>query len=248
MTVTFNRPRRLNAIREQTLHELLAALHRAAEDDGVRVVVLTGAGRAFCAGQDLTELGERLAGGNHDEHAALTRLQDATRAVITHPKVVIAAINGVAVGFGAEISLAADIRVAARSASIGFVEVTRALAPTGGITWLLPRLIGHGRAADLLVSGEIVDARRCYGYGLVTRLFHDETFQQDVQDLAAAMAANAPISVALVRESLRRTWFEDFDAMLDLEVQGMRRCLTTQDLVEGTDAFLRGRAPEYTGR
>jgi enoyl-CoA hydratase/carnithine racemase len=248
MIVTFNRPRRLNAVRERTLRELRDALDRAAADDEVRVVVLTGAGRAFCSGQDLAELEGRLSSGADNADAELRALQDVTRAVLEHPKLVIAALNGVAVGFGAEISLAADLRVAAQSARLGFVEVRRALSPTGGITWLLPRLIGHGRAADLLTSGDIVEAPRAYGLGLVTRLYGDDHFPAGWQELAGQLADNAPVSVRNVRQALRVTWSRGLDEMLDLEIEGMKACLATADLAEGTAAFLGGRKPTYLGR
>ncbi len=248
LTVTLDRPDRLNAVTAQTLTRFLELIERAEADD-VAVVVVTGAGKAFSSGQDLQELDTDLAQGtdaDFRDHLAL--FQSVTQRILAHPKPFIAAINGVAVGFGAELALACDVRLASTQARIGFVEATRALFQTNGVMWLLPRIIGHGNAAHLLLSGSIVDAEEAHRIGLVSRVYGPDELPAATRELAERIRDNAPISVRLVKRVLGVTWEERLDQVMAREVDGMLDCIRSEDLAEGTRAFLEGRPPRYQGR
>lgn len=248
LTVTFDRSDRLNAFRAASVQELRAVLADAAGDESVRAVIFTGRGRAFSAGQDLAELEESVQDGIlADAPERVAQLQALAAQMLSHPKVLIAAVNGIAVGLGAEIAIACDIRIAGRSARIGFVEVTRGLFETNGVMWLLPRLVGLGHAADLMLSGDIVDAETAARIGLVSRLVDDDDLMGEALTLAHRIAGNAPIPVGLVKELLGRTWERTFDETLAAETTGVLRCLASDDLREGTQAFLEKRAPRYRG-
>jgi enoyl-CoA hydratase/carnithine racemase len=248
-TVRLARPTKLNAVRDQTLRELLDVLSWTERQDSVRVVVLTGAGRAFCAGQDLGELGEALTDVDLDAaRDSLRRFQQVTRAMLGHSKVLIAALNGVAVGFGAELALACDIRVASTNASIGFVEATRGLFQTNGVLWLLPRIVGHGAAAHLLLTGAIVPAEEAQRLGLVSACLEPSDLSAGTSTLAGTVAGNAPIPVRRIKEVLRTTWDADVERVMSREVDGMLACMVSEDLREGTAAFHEGRRPVYRGR
>ena len=248
LEATFDRPTCLNAIRRQTLLQLTDILDRAAESDSVRVIVFTGRGRAFSAGQDLVELNSLLSTANGAGAAQVDALQEVTRQLIAHPKVTIAAINGVAVGFGAELAVACDLRIVAEAARLGFVEATRGLFQTNGVTWLLPRLVGHGRAADLLLSGELISGAEAHRIGLASRLVPDDQLLVSSRELATRLAANAPISLRLIKQAMRSTWGQDLDTAMAAEVSGMLECVHSDDLREGTTAFLEKRRAAYRGR
>lgn len=246
--VWFNRPDRLNAVRRKSLDELLELLESSASDPEVRVVVFTGRGRAFTAGQDLDELNQLLNADGLHAREQVRSLQSLTRLILEHPKVTIASLNGVAVGFGAELALNCDIRIASTAARIGFPEATRGLFQTNGVTWLLPRVVGHGVAARLLLTGELLDGAEAYRLGLATDLAEPDQLDSRTRELALTIAQNAPVSLRLIKDSFQRVWREDLDAALENEVAGMSACLDTSDLREGTRAFLEKRAPIYEGK
>lgn len=244
LVVTLARPGVLNAFRRATFDDLRAALADAEHDTTIGSVVITGEGRAFSAGQDLDELG--VDGAGEAAREALERLQGVTREMLAHRVPLVAAVNGVAVGFGAELPLACDVRLAAPSAAFGYVETRRALAQTNGSTWLLPRIVGHGRAARILLTGEMVDAATAVTWGLVSAV-EDDVLAAAV-DVAERIAANAPLSVAFVRRAMRRTWDADLEEMLGLEVEGMLMALGSDDVHEGVRAFRERREPRWSGR
>ncbi len=247
--ITINRPHVLNAFRQQTFAELRAALSGAADDPGVRVVVLTGRGRAFSAGEDLSETADQFADKSDAELASvLADLQDLTRQVMNHPKIVVAAVNGIAVGFGAELAIACDARIAAQSAEFAFMEVRRGLYPTNGVLYLLPRLIGHGRALDLFLTGDRMDAPTAYGAGLVSRVVPDAELEAAVLKWADTVAAGAPIPVRLLKQHVRRTWDSDLETMMELETRGIISCIRSEDMSEGVAAFAQRRSPNFRGR
>lgn len=249
LTITLDCPDRLNAVTSGTLVRLLELLDLANGDD-VRVVVVTGAGRAFSAGQDLQELDDDL-NGPPDEtkhHRQLAAYQAITDRVMASSKPFIAAVNGVAVGFGAELALACDVRIASDTARIGFVEATRGLFQTNGVMWLLPRVVGHGNAARMLLTGEILGADACLRSGLVSSVHPAAELPDAVAALARRIRDNAPTSVRLVKEVLGVSWTESREQVMQREVDGMLAVLRTEDLLEGTRAFLEGRSPAYTGR
>jgi enoyl-CoA hydratase/carnithine racemase len=244
---TLNRPKVLNAFRQQTFQDLFAILEAVKHDDDVRVLIITGQGRAFCAGEDLAELSQSLdTVSEHEARGLLETFQRVTRELTEHPKIMIAALNGLAVGFGAELAIASDVRIASETASFTFAEAKRGLFQTNGVMYLLPRLIGVGRAASMFLTAEKCSVTRALEYGLVTQVVAPEALLETAKQLAKQIAGNAPISVRLIKQVLRQsTTLED---ALQLEVNGMLECLYSEDLREGTRAFLEKRVPVYVGK
>ncbi|MFI6817671.1 enoyl-CoA hydratase/isomerase family protein [Nonomuraea sp. NPDC050328] len=247
--ITFDRPEVLNAFRDRTFAELATALDEAERDEAVRVVVLTGNGRAFSAGIDLSETREHMSGvTEQDMRRRLEGLQDVTRRLVSYRKTVIAAVNGIAVGVGAELAIASDLRIAAEDAEFAFMEVRRGLYPTNGVLFFLPRLVGHGRAADLLLSGDRIGAEQALVAGLVSRAVPAAELMATTLGLAERIGRAAPLPVRLIKRHLRRTWELGLEEVLDLEVEGSLSCLRGQDLGEGLLAFAEKRDPEFHGR
>jgi len=247
---TFNRPAVLNAFRQATLREFISILDDVKADDMVRVLVITGKGRAFSAGIDLKEMAypssdSLLLKQAYDE---LQAIQDVTRRMVQLPKIIIAAVNGIAVGIGVETALASDIRLAADKATFAFTEVKRALSETNGVMYILPRLVGQGRAMQMLLTGEMVLAQDALSAGLVTRVVAQDQLMEYAMDMAHTIAANAPLSVRLVKKTMQRTYDLDLEAVMQLEVDGMIQCFRSEDLVEGFNAFLEKRSPVYKGK
>ncbi|HEX4934660.1 MAG TPA: enoyl-CoA hydratase-related protein [Gemmatimonadaceae bacterium] len=248
LTVTFNRPERLNAFRRAEYHRLRDLLGEIERDAAVRVVVLTGSGRGFCAGEDLKELdaASHEAAG-HD--AALTRenalvLQDITRTVVRSERVYLAAVNGVAAGFGAELACACDVRLAGEGGRFLFPEVKRGLFITNGISYTLPRLVGDNWAATLLLTGDGIDAPTAKRIGLVSEVVAGESLLAVAQAMAAGIAANAPTAVRHTKRILRG----DADALeraLATEVAYLDAVLASGEYLEGARAFVEKRLPRY---
>ncbi|WP_131736598.1 enoyl-CoA hydratase/isomerase family protein [Actinomadura roseirufa] len=248
LVVTFDRPEVLNAFRQRTYGELVAALDEAARDDAVGAVVLTGRGRAFSAGTDLKEAGAQLAAGTDADLVERTNaLQDLTRLFTGHPKVIISAVNGIAVGVGVELAIASDLRLAGHSASFAFKEVHRGLFPSNGVLYSLPRLIGHGRAVDLLLSGETIDAAEAYRAGLVSRLVPDAGLLDAALELAGRVTGAAPTPVRMIKKAMHRVWELDLEEVLALETEGLLACLRGQDVLEGVRSFAERRPAVYRG-
>lgn len=246
-TIRFHRPATLNALRAEDIVRVGDLLRRIAGDESIRVVVLTGTGRAFTSGEDLNELSAHLNGNGDLPHheAHLERFQDLTRLLLGLPQPTIAALNGVAVGVGAELSLACDIRIAAESARFGFPEVTRGLLGTNGVFSLLPRVAGSGPATYLLLSGEIIPAERAAAFGIVTSVVPDDEFAGAVAALAQRLAGNAPLSMRLTKRLLVDEPLLDLEGVLARETEGMTECLFAPDIREGTVAFLEDRATAF---
>lgn len=247
LTVTFNRPERLNAFRRAEYTRLRDLLVEIEGDGETRVVVLTGSGRGFCAGEDLKEVAAE--GATHD--ASITRdnvlvLQDITRRIARSERVYIAAVNGVAAGFGAELACACDLRVASRSARFLFPEVRRGLFITNGISYLLPRIVGALWASTLLLTGEPIDATVAREIGMVTHLFEGEALLAAAQALAAQVAGCAPTSIRLTKQILRNDEGA-LERALNTEVEYLERCLASRDYLEGARAFVEKREPHFRG-
>lgn len=247
---TFQRPEVLNAFRQATLRDFIAILDEVEADPSVRVLVLTGTGRAFSAGIDLKEIGQSAARAPalKQLYGDLQTTQDVTRRMVRMPRVILSAINGLAVGIGVEIALASDIRLAAESATFTFAEVKRALFETNGVMYILPRLIGQGRALHLLLTGETIKAQEALSVGLVTRVLPQEQLLDAALDTARTIAANAPLSVRLVKQVMQRTYDLDLEAVMQLEVDGMLQCYGSEDMAEGITSFVEKRPPLYQGR
>ncbi|GII92067.1 enoyl-CoA hydratase/isomerase family protein [Sinosporangium siamense] len=244
--VRFDRPAKLNAFTSAMLADLAAALAELANDPRTSALVLTGTGRAFSAGIDLAEVAADLAGGDPAaQRARVAALQDLTRTLSVYPKPVISAVNGLAVGVGAELAIASDLRIAAESASFAFMEARRGLFPTNGVLYYLPRLVGHGRAMDLLLSGDPLTAADALTAGLVSRVLPEGDLLAHAVHLGETIAGAAPISVDLIRRAARRVWEMDLAQVLETETEGMLACLGSTDLVEGVTAFAARRTPDF---
>ena len=243
--ITLNRPDRLNSFTAAMHAELRDALAKLGE---ARVVVLTGAGRGFCAGQDLNDRtvapGETVDLGDTVE-ASWNPL---IRTLTSLPQPVIARVNGVAAGAGANIALACDLVVAAKSAK--FIQSFSAigLIPDSGGTWVLPRLVGQARALGLALTGEPLLAERAAEWGLIWKAVDDEALDAEVDALAAKLAALPPLGLAAIKEMIRKSWSHSLDEELNLQRDEMRRLGFTDDYREGVAAFLEKRAPTFTGR
>ena len=249
MTITLSRPDRLNAFTSVMHAELRDALSTAESDEAVRCVVLTGEGRAFSAGQDLTE--ERVAGpdGKADFGARLERdYNPLVERIYAFPKVTIAALNGAAVGASLNIALACDILVAARSAYMQQAFAKIALVPDAGGTWLLPRIVGAKRALALALTGDQVSADELHAIGLVYKVFGDDVFSAEVMTLARRFASGPSLAYRLIKDAMRVSEGNDLKTQLQLEANLQRQAGASEDAREGVTAFREKRAPRYRGR
>ena len=248
-TLTLNRPERLNAF-TAALHEALAAaLDRAARDPAIRALLITGAGRGFCAGQDLSERKLVPGAARPDLGQGLERYYNPLiRRLRGLEKPVVAAVNGVAAGAGAGLALACDIVIAARSAS--FIEAFSriGLVPDAGNTWFLPRLVGSARAMAMALTGEAVAAERAAEWGLIWKAGADEVLMSEAHGLALRLAQGPTRALGLTKRALNRSGVNDLDAQLDLERDLQREAGLGGDYREGVAAFLEKRPPRFTGR
>jgi enoyl-CoA hydratase/carnithine racemase len=244
--VTVNRPEVLNALDTETWGDLERAFEEALEDPGVRGVILTGAGeKAFIAGADISELAEVTA----VEAQKSSRFGQSVLDLIENlGKPVIAAVNGFALGGGCETAMACTIRVASEKAKFGQPEVTLGLLPGGGGTQRLPRLVGKGRALQLILSGEIISAQEAYRIGLVNEVVPPAELIPRAEAILHRILANAPIAIRLSLEAVNKGVETSQDEGLALEASFFGLCAGTDDKKEGTSAFLAKRAPQFKGR
>lgn len=244
--ITLNRPDRLNSFTAHMHEELRDALRQAAES---RVVVLTGAGRGFCAGQDL---GDRAVSSGSAPVDLGTTVETCWNPLITQlahmPQPVIARVNGVAAGAGANVALGCDIVVAGRSAK--FIQSFSAigLIPDSGGSWILSRLVGQARALGLALTGEPLPAEKAEEWGLIWKCVDDDALDSEVDSLAQKLASLPPLGLAAIKSIIRSTWSRTLDQELHLQRNEMRRLGYTQDYREGVAAFLEKRTPSFTGR
>jgi 2-(1,2-epoxy-1,2-dihydrophenyl)acetyl-CoA isomerase len=243
--ITLNRPDKLNSFNVAMHHELRHALDSLGD---ARVVILTGAGRGFCAGQDLND---RAVASEHPVDLGVTVetcWNPLIRKLAGLHQPIIARVNGVAAGAGANVALACDLVVAARSAK--FIQSFSAigLIPDSGGTWVLPRLVGQARALGLALTGDPLPAEAAAEWGLIWKAVDDEALDAEVDALAARLAALPPIGLAEIKKMIRSTWSRTLDQELNEERNEMRRLGFTEDYREGVTAFLEKRKPNFTGR
>jgi 2-(1,2-epoxy-1,2-dihydrophenyl)acetyl-CoA isomerase len=248
-TLTWNRPEARNALTPMMLGEAMQAVQEARDDDAVRVLVITGAGAAFCAGGDTKRMAEVVAGaGSSPEREQVGQIQELQLLLRRFPKVVIAAVNGSAYGAGLDLACAADFRVAAESARFCEVYVRLGLAPGGGGAWLLPRIVGLTNALDLVLSGEPIDAATALRMGLVSRVAPAAELAAATREFAQRFVLSAPRSVQVAKRTLYRGLEMSLEASLDFirpQIAGLRQ---TEDHKEGLRALKERRLPRFQGR
>jgi len=251
--VTLDNPRKNNAL-DRSAMAALGELFRAADaDEESRVVVLSGAGHAFCAGADLVAAQKSLPqGGGTRQSAQEGASQDSEfnatiRALWACRKPVIAAVNGVAAGFGCSLVLASDVRIASSAARLSLVFVKRGLALDGGASFFLPRLAGLN-GLEMALTGDVLSAEEAARLGLVNRVVPKEEFQDHVAACAAKMAKNAPLALAAIKDAVHHALGESLDAVLAAELATVKRLVRTEDVREGIASFLEKREPVFRGR
>jgi 2-(1,2-epoxy-1,2-dihydrophenyl)acetyl-CoA isomerase len=246
-TITLDRPEKLNAFTSAMLHDFLAAIREAEADDDVRAVLLTGTGRAFCAGQDLSD--PAVSGDGADLGALLTeRYNPIILALRTIPKPVVVAVNGTAAGAGANVALAGDIVLAARSATFIEAFAKIGLLPDSGGTWSLPHLVGHARALGLSLFSEPISAEQAKEWGLIWDVVEDEALVDTATEMAAAFAAGPTLAYGAIKRAIDAAAMNTLDEQLDLERDVQRRLGHSHDYREGVAAFMEKRQPKFEGR
>src|ERR1700704_4055689 len=244
--VTINRPDKLNALNDQVILELGNAADRIATEPEIKGAILTGAGpKSFVAGADIGDLSRQ---GPFDGKARAQRGQAVLRRLETCGKPVIAAVNGFALGGGCELAMACHIRIASEHAKFGQPEVKLGLLPGGGGTQRLPRLVGKGRALQLILTGETISAQEAYRIGLVNEVVAAAGLIDRAETILKQIMANAPIAVKFSLEAANRGLETSQSEGLALEASYFGICATTEDKKEGTSAFLEKRAPQFHGR
>jgi enoyl-CoA hydratase len=245
--ITFNRPSVLNALRTQLLGELSHALDELERDETVRAIVITGAGeKAFAAGADIAELNALATAGSGADQARAG--QALTRKIERLRKPVIMAVNGFALGGGCEIAMAGDIRIASDNAKFGQPEVNLGLIPGYGGSQRLTRLAGKGMATHLCLTGEVIDANEALRIGLVTRVVPLAELMTEAKRIATLIASKAPLAIAACKRAINNGAHLSIDDGLELEALEFGLLVDTEDIKEGTTAFLEKRRPVWKGR
>jgi enoyl-CoA hydratase/carnithine racemase len=249
-SVTLNRPERRNALNRGAYAELEAAFRQAQRDPEVRCVVLTGTDPAFCSGDDVKEimLGEAKESTVAQLRSVRPAPTPAAVAVLECDRPVIAAVNGAAVGWGMDLSLFCDIRIASERARFGELFIKRGLIPDLGGLWRLPEVVGSSKAAELVFTGDVIDAIEAERIGLVSRVVKHEGLMQAALELAGRIAANAPLALRYAKEGLRRARPGDIQALGAYVGNTLGYLFTTEDHREGALAFVEKREPVFRGR
>lgn len=248
LTVTLNRPDKLNAFNPGMHKELRKALERALDEAAVRAVLLTGAGRGFCAGQDLSERNVSSEAPIDLSVSLGSHYNPLVRRLRELPKPVVCAVNGVAAGAGANIAFACDLVIAARSASFVQSFSLLGLVPDSAGTWFLPRLVGSARAMGLALLGEKISAEQAQQWGLIWKVVEDGDLVKEAEALTRSLAQGPTKGYGLVKKALNASWGNSLDAQLDLERDLQREAGLSQDYREGVAAFMQKRKPEFKGK
>ncbi|MBV8083390.1 MAG: enoyl-CoA hydratase/isomerase family protein [Chloroflexi bacterium] len=249
-TLTMNRPEALNALTSLMRRELLAAVQEAGRDASVRAVILTGAGRAFCAGQDLKERAPAYEQGATPVLGSTLRdeYNPLVLAMRNLPKPIVGAVNGVAAGAGCSLALACDLRIASSSASFMQAFVKIGLVPDSGSSFFLPHLVGYARAAEMMFLGDGLPADRAEELGLVNRVVPAEELATAAQELAGRLAQLPTVAIGQTKRQLNRGLSGSLEDVLEEEERGQELASQTADHLEGVRAFLEKRPPRFTGK
>jgi enoyl-CoA hydratase len=243
--LTINRPQKLNALNIQTRAEGAAALEELREDETVRAVVITGAGeKSFVAGADINEFEGRTAVSQRDVMTARSLFT----AVDTFPKPVIAMINGFCLGGGCELALSCDLRIASEQARFGQPEINLGIIPGGGGTQRLTRLVGEGKAMELILTGDMIDAQTAFQIGLVNLVVPAADLEAKTMEIANRIAEKSPIALRMAKEAVKAASRSNLDEGLRREIDLFALCFSSEDKNEGVRAFIEKRKPEFKGR
>jgi enoyl-CoA hydratase/carnithine racemase len=247
-TLTLNRPEKLNAFAGRMRDEIAEALEELDQDEAVRVIVVTGAGRGFCAGADIGYMAELV---ERRDVEAMSALVEAGRRVVMairrSPKPVIASVNGVAAGGGANLALGCDLRIAGDAAKLGQTFNRIGLHPDWGGTYFLPRLVGPAKALELFWTADLVDAAECLRLGLFNRVVPQAELNQVTREVSRTLAAKPPLALALAKQAVYQSWSSSLVEMLDYELDAQLRCFESGDAAEGMRAFLEKRTAKFEG-
>jgi 2-(1,2-epoxy-1,2-dihydrophenyl)acetyl-CoA isomerase len=246
--LTLNRPDRLNSFTVQMHSEVADALSKVERDAAVRALLITGAGRGFCAGQDLSDRAVAPGGGGVDLGESLeNRYNPLIKRIVSLPKPVVCAVNGVAAGAGANIAFAADIVLAAKSARFIQSFSNIGLVPDSGGTWILPRAVGHARALGLALTGESLSAEKAESWGLIWRCVDDDQLKTEAEKLVERLASGPTKGLAAIKRAMREGWLASLDEQLDRERDLQRELGRSADYKEGVSAFTEKRPPKFSG-
>ncbi|MCM3768499.1 enoyl-CoA hydratase/isomerase family protein [Neobacillus niacini] len=247
--LTLNRPERLNAVNDTLSHEIIQAITEASADDEVRVIVITGSGRGFCAGLDLTDYSTK----NQDIQSRHQKLDELgwvghqALGIVHCDKPVVAAINGIAAGAGLALALACDIRFMSADARVTTGYIRRGLSPDAGMSYFLPRLVGQAKAAELIFTGRDIYPEEAERIGLVNGVFPAEELQEQVMNFARELAAGPPIAMTLSKRLLAASPDTDLTTILKQEFAFIKQCFGTKDVQEGVQSFAEKRKPVFRG-
>lgn len=246
-TITLNRPERLNAITFEVYHELTDFFAKLSAEKDVRVVIITGAGRAFCSGGDVIDIIGELQGRDAEGLLEFTRLTcDLIRNMRALPKPIIASLNGTTAGAGACVALASDIRIAAEEAKIAFIFVKVGLAGTDmGATYLLPRMVGLAKATELLMTGDFVEAGEAERIGLYNRVVPRDQLERVTREFAEKLASGPALGIAKTKEMLNRELHMSFESALEAEAVAQALCMQTPNFKEAHAAFIEKRPAKF---
>jgi len=246
-TVTLNRPEKLNAMNTEMNEEFIQVSREAGEDRSIGAVIITGAGRGFCSGADLSSDDFKIA-----SPSAAVRLLEPVRTLIMGiremPKPVIAAVNGPAAGGGCSLALACDIILASEKARFGLPFVLRALHPDFGATYFLPRMLGLAKANDLILTGRMIDADEADKIGLISRVVPEDQLESVTREIAMTLARGAPLAISMTKASINKVLQMDLTTALECEARAQSILMMSEDFRESTSAFLEKRAPVFKGK
>jgi 2-(1,2-epoxy-1,2-dihydrophenyl)acetyl-CoA isomerase len=247
-TLTLNRPDKYNALTNEMVKELRRIFEEMHRDDSTKVLILTGAGRAFCSGADVVR---RLAAGGEAEKTRwelISPMGSNLLALAKMPKPTIAAINGVVAGVGNSLALACDIRIASEQARFTTAWVKVGFIPDGGATYFLPRILGMSKALELMFTGDMIDAAEAERIGLVSRVVPHNDLMTAVKELATRIAKGPSVAIELMKKGAYRSLDHDLESQLDFESFAQEICRNTKDHKEGVEAFMQKREPKFEGR